>query len=76
MRRLRDMERAVMPGFYGGGADGRIHTLPRGGSDISGALLASASGSDAYENWTDVARHLPRRSRNRAQRKGDSCHGL
>lgn len=54
MRRLRDMERAVMPGFYGGGADGRIHTLPRGGSDISGALLASASGSDAYENWTDV----------------------
>lgn len=54
-RRLRDMERAVMPGFYGGGADGRIHTLPRGGSDISGALLASASGSDAYENWTDVA---------------------
>lgn len=53
-RRLRDMERAVMPGFYGGGADGRIHTLPRGGSDISGALLASASGSDAYENWTDV----------------------
>ena len=54
MHRLRDMERAVMPGFYGGGADGRIHTLPRGGSDISGALLASASGSDAYENWTDV----------------------
>lgn len=54
MRRLRDMERAVMPGFYGGGADGRIHTLPRGGSDISGALLASASGSDAYENWTDA----------------------
>ena len=53
-RRLRDMERAVMPGFYGGGADGRIHTLPRGGSDISGALLASASGSDAYENWTDA----------------------
>ena len=46
--------RFVMPGFYGGGADGRIHTLPRGGSDISGALLASASGSDAYENWTDV----------------------
>ena len=54
MHRLHDMERAVMPGFYGGGADGRIHTLPRGGSDISGALLASASGSDAYENWTDV----------------------
>ena len=58
MRRLRDMERAVMPGFYGGGADGRIHTLPRGGSDISGALLASASGSDAYENWTDVSGFL------------------
>ena len=39
-----------MPGFYGGGADGRIHTLPRGGSDISGALLASASGSETAES--------------------------
>ena len=51
---LQGMERAVMPGFYGGSAEGSIHTLPRGGSDISGALLAGASGSDTYENWTDV----------------------
>ena len=51
-RRLRDMERAVMPGFYGGGADGRIHTLPRGGSDISGALLASAM---AYDEVRELA---------------------
>lgn len=54
-RGLWGMERAVMPGFYGGAANGSIHTLPRGGSDISGALLAGASGSDTYENWTDVA---------------------
>lgn len=43
-RRLRDMERAVMPGFYGGGADGRIHTLPRGGSDISGRCWQAPPG--------------------------------
>ena len=51
---LADGRKIVTPGFYGALPDGRIHTLPRGGSDISGALLASASGSDAYENWTDV----------------------
>ena len=53
-RRVRGLEHAVMPGFYGGSADGGLCTLPRGGSDISGALLAAASGSEVYENWTDV----------------------
>ena len=44
----------VMPGFYGAMAGGGVRTFARGGSDISGALLANASGSDVYENWTDV----------------------
>ena len=57
-RRIRAMAArtagAVVPGFYGGSADGAIHTFPRGGSDISGALIAAALGAKRYENWTDV----------------------
>jgi len=45
----------VIPGFYGTGPDGRIKIFSRGGSDITGALVARASGSDVYENWTDVS---------------------
>mgnify|MGYP001059319928 CR=1 FL=1 len=60
-RRLRDMERAVMPGFYGGGGGGALRKRLRVG------CLRKLDGRSRY---------LPRRSRNRAQRKGDSCHGL
>ncbi len=52
--RLKDIPRAVLPGFYGSLPDGRIKTFSRGGSDISGAIVASAVGADVYENWTDV----------------------
>lgn len=45
---------AVVPGFYGSMPDGRIHTLPRGGSDTTGALIAAALQADVYENFTDV----------------------
>ena len=45
----------MFPGFYGGLPDGRVHTFSRGGSDISGAIVARASASDLYENWTDVS---------------------
>ncbi len=45
----------VIPGFYGTGPDGRVKIFSRGGSDITGALVARASGSDVYENWTDVS---------------------
>lgn len=48
-------ERIVMPGFYGSLPSGRIKVPSRGGSDISGALLAAAAGADIYENWTDVS---------------------
>lgn len=51
---LEKLQRAVIPGFYGIGTDGAVHTFPRGGSDITGALVAACSGSDIYENWTDV----------------------
>jgi aspartate kinase len=45
----------VIPGFYGSDPDGRIKTFGRGGSDVTGAVVARASGSDLYENWTDVS---------------------
>jgi aspartate kinase len=44
----------VLPGFYGTGPDGKVKTFSRGGSDISGAILARAAGASLYENWTDV----------------------
>lgn len=46
---------AVMPGFYGTGPNGKVKTFSRGGSDISGAILARAGGAKLYENWTDVS---------------------
>ena len=46
---------AVIPGFYGLMPDGKIRTLTRGGSDITGALAAAALNADVYENWTDVS---------------------
>ena len=46
---------AVIPGFYGRMPDGKIRTLTRGGSDITGALAAAALDADVYENWTDVS---------------------
>lgn len=52
--RLSSGRCAVIPGFYGADDSGLIHTFSRGGSDISGALVAEAVGADLYENWTDV----------------------
>jgi aspartate kinase len=49
---------AVLPGFYGSDEGGRIKTFSRGGSDITGALVAGAVGADVYENWTDVSGFL------------------
>ena len=55
---LKLHERAVIPGFYGAKVDGTIKTFSRGGSDITGALVARAVGADVYENWTDVSGFL------------------
>lgn len=55
---LSKHERAVLPGFYGSTPDGNIKTFSRGGSDITGALVARAINADIYENWTDVSGFL------------------
>jgi aspartate kinase len=46
---------AVLPGFYGQDIRGRIRTFSRGGSDVTGAIVARAVGATTYENWTDVS---------------------
>ncbi len=56
--RLAEEERAVIPGFYGAMPDGRVKTFSRGGSDITGSIVARASRADVYENWTDVSGFL------------------
>ena len=48
----------VIPGFYGTDERGRTVTFPRGGSDITGSIVASAVGADVYENFTDVPGYL------------------
>ena len=54
-RALSDFEGIVVyPGFFGHTADGRVATFPRGGSDITGSILAAAVRADVYENFTDV----------------------
>ena len=52
--KLLPLGRAVVPGFYGVTPDCGVRTFTRGGSDVSGALVAAALGADLYENWTDV----------------------
>ena len=52
---LRPLQRAVIAGFYGADMKGVIHTLSRGGSDVTGSLAAAAIQADLYENWTDVS---------------------
>lgn len=56
--RLAHTERAVIPGFYGSKKDGQICTFSRGGSDITGSIVARAIHADLYENWTDVSGFL------------------
>ena len=56
--RLDETERAVIPGFYGSMPDGKIKTFSRGGSDITGSIVAKAVQADMYENWTDVSGFL------------------
>ena len=52
---LKKAPKAVVPGFYGSLDDGTVHTFSRGGSDITGSLVAKACKADVYENWTDVS---------------------
>lgn len=52
--KLQGVKRAVVPGFYGLGAEGNVKTFGRGGSDITGSILARGLNASVYENWTDV----------------------
>lgn len=54
-KKLNKVERAVIPGFYGCGIDGKVQTFSRGGSDVTGSVVAKAVLADVYENWTDVS---------------------
>lgn len=56
--RLANCDNAVVPGFYGSLPDGTVKTFSRGGSDITGSIVAKAVKADVYENWTDVSGFL------------------
>ena len=56
--RLAESKEAVVPGFYGAMPDGTVKTFSRGGSDITGSIVAKAAKADVYENWTDVSGFL------------------
>ncbi len=56
--RLKDVKAAVIPGFYGALENGEIKTFSRGGSDITGSIVARAIKANVYENWTDVSGFL------------------
>ncbi|MCQ2508747.1 MAG: aspartate kinase [Dorea sp.] len=56
--KMEELENAVIPGFYGGYEDGRVKTFSRGGSDVTGSIIAKAARVDIYENWTDVSGFL------------------
>ena len=55
---LEGYDRAVIPGFYGAKKDGTVTTFSRGGSDVTGSVIAGAIHADLYENWTDVSGFL------------------
>lgn len=56
--RLAESKSAVIPGFYGALPDGAVKTFSRGGSDVTGSIVAKACKADVYENWTDVSGFL------------------
>lgn len=53
--RLSKVEAAVVPGFYGAMPNGVVKTFSRGGSDVTGSIVARAVRANVYENWTDVS---------------------
>ncbi len=57
-KRLAGVERAVVPGFYGSQLNTKVKTFSRGGSDVTGSIVAKAIHADIYENWTDVSGFL------------------
>lgn len=56
--KLAELDNAVVPGFYGSMPNDTIKTFSRGGSDVTGSIVARAVNADLYENWTDVSGFL------------------
>ena len=56
--KMKELDNVVLPGFYGATSEGTVKTFSRGGSDITGSILARAVSADLYENWTDVSGFL------------------
>lgn len=56
--KLKALDNAVVPGFYGSMPNDTIKTFSRGGSDVTGSIVARAVNADIYENWTDVSGFL------------------
>lgn len=56
--KMKDIDNAVIPGFYGKTTEGVIKTFSRGGSDVTGSIIANAVNAEIYENWTDVSGFL------------------
>jgi aspartate kinase len=56
--KLKSVEKAVIPGFYGALPNNHIKTFSRGGSDVTGAIIAKGVSAELYENWTDVSGFL------------------
>lgn len=56
--KLKNLDNAVIPGFYGRTTSGHIKTFSRGGSDVTGSIIANAVRAEIYENWTDVSGFL------------------
>ena len=54
-REIATKKKVVISGFYGSDPSGEIKTFSRGGSDITGSIVAAAIGAESYENWTDVS---------------------
>ncbi|WP_432667554.1 aspartate kinase [Wukongibacter baidiensis] len=57
-KKISDHNKAVIPGFYGCNTDGKVKIFSRGGSDITGAIVARVAEAEVYENWTDVSGFL------------------
>ena len=55
---LKNIDNAVIPGFYGRTTEGFVKTFSRGGSDVTGSIIANAVKAEIYENWTDVSGFL------------------
>ena len=72
--KLAATENAVIPGFYGAMPNGKVKTFSRGGSDVTGSIVARAIKADVYENWTDVSGFPCSRPKNSKKSKANQSY--